>query len=202
MGAAARPTLLLHSCCGPCASVTVPAWREQGHEVHALFFNPNIEPKAEYDRRLAAMVTLADALALPLQVVTAEEAGDETRAALEVWQEARDAAGPGDREGRCRLCVVVRLFETARRAALAGVPGFATTLAISPHQDHRQIREAGLMAAATFDVELLYDDQRSLFRRHYDESRRLGLYRQSYCGCVLSKWEAWHERQARRRQRG
>ena len=201
MAADARRRLLLHSCCGPCASVAAPAWREQGREVRALFFNPNIEPAVEYERRLEAMRSLAEAIAMPLDVVAADEVGDETQPALEVWRDAQDAAGPGDREGRCRLCVVVRLFETARRAAVDGIPAFATTLAISPHQAHEQIREAGLMAGATFDVEFLYEDQRDLFPRHYEESRRLSLYRQSYCGCVLSKWEAWHERQARREAR-
>ena len=170
-------------------------------EVRALFFNPNIEPPVEYERRLEAMHTLAEAIDLPLEVVAAEAAGDETQPALEVWRDAGEAAGPGDREGRCRLCVVMRLFETARRAAEEGVPSFATTLAVSPHQAHDQIREAGLMAGAAFDVEFLYEDQRALFPRHYEESRRLGLYRQPYCGCALSKWEAWHERQARRESR-
>jgi len=193
--------LLLHSCCGPCASVAAPAWREAGRDVTALFFNPNIEPAQEYDRRREAMVTLAEALALQLETVAPDDAGAETMPALEVWRDAQPAVGPGDREGRCRLCVVMRLFETARRAALAGVPAFATTLAISPHQSHEQIKEAGLMVGATFDVEFLYEDQRPIFRRHYEESRRLGLYRQSYCGCVLSKWEAWHERRERRDRR-
>lgn len=188
--------LLLHVCCGPCASVALPDWREAGREPRGLFFNPNIEPIAEYQRRLGAAQTLAGAYVMPLEVVAAEEAGEETLGALAAWQDAWRAQGPADREGRCRLCIVVRLFETARRASATGIPAFATTLAVSPYQDHREIQEAGLMAAATFGVEFLYRDQRPLFRRNFDESRRLGLYRQRYCGCALSKWEAWHGRRS------
>jgi predicted adenine nucleotide alpha hydrolase (AANH) superfamily ATPase len=190
--------LLLHVCCGPCASVAVPDWRETGHTPRALFFNPNIEPQAEYERRLAALHTLAVDIDLPVVVEGADDAGDETRGALAAWRDGWRADGPADREGRCRLCIVLRLFETARRAAEVGAPAFATSLAVSPYQSHEMIREAGAMAAATFGVEFVYRDQRPLFRRQFDECRRLGLYRQSYCGCALSKWEAWHDRRARR----
>ncbi len=190
--------LLLHACCGPCASVAVPDWREAGRTVTTLFFNPNIEPAAEYRRRLESMRTLAGAVAAPLIVVEADEAGDETQRAFEAWRDAVSAVGPADREARCRLCIVVRLFESARQAAQRGFPRFATTLSVSPYQMHDAIEEAGLMAAATFGVEYLYRDQRPLFQRHYEESRRLGLYRQPYCGCALSKWEAWHQKRARR----
>jgi epoxyqueuosine reductase len=194
--------LLLHLCCGPCASVAVPDWQDAGFEPQGLFFNPNIEPAAEYERRLAAAQTLARAYAVPLEVADATEAGEETLGALTVWRDAWRADGPADREGRCRLCIVVRLFETARRASMADLPSFATTLTVSPYQDHEAIQEAGLMAAATFGVEFLYRDQRPLFRRNFDESRRLGLYRQRYCGCALSKWDAWHGRRARRTAMG
>lgn len=190
--------LVLHACCGPCASVVVPDWRACGATVTCLFFNPNIEPVAEYERRLSALRRLAEAEDVPLRVLRATEAGDETTRALEAWRDAADAVGPADREARCRLCIVVRLFETARQTAALGLPRFSTTLAVSPYQLHDAIRESGLMAAATFGVEFEYRDQRSLFRRHYEESRRLGLYRQQYCGCALSKWEAWHEKRARR----
>jgi predicted adenine nucleotide alpha hydrolase (AANH) superfamily ATPase len=195
-------SLLLHVCCGPCASVAVSDWRASGLSVAALFFNPNIEPASEYQRRLEAARTVAEALGLPLEEVSAGAAGDETLGALDIWRDGWCAGGPADREGRCRLCIVVRLFETARHAAAGGVPSFATTLTVSPYQRHEIIEEAGLMAAATFGVEFLYRDQRPLFRRHFEESRRLGLYRQSYCGCVLSKWEAWHEHRARRASAG
>lgn len=189
--------LLLHSCCAPCASVSVPDWRDSGFIVTMLLFNPNIEPQTEYERRLTAARRFAAARDVPLLVRSAEEAGEETSRALEAWRDAAGVVGPADKEARCRLCIVLRLFETARQAATLGFPRFATTLSVSPYQIHEAIEEAGLMAAATFDVEYLYRDQRSLFRRHHEESRRLDLYRQRYCGCVPSKWEAWHSRRPR-----
>lgn len=193
--------LLLHACCGPCATVAVPDWRSTGADVTCLFFNPNVEPALEYHRRLTAMRRFADAARVPLRVLAEEDAGEETLRALEAWRDAAEVVGPTDREARCRLCIVVRLFETARQAATMQLPRFSTTLAVSPYQLHDAVRESGLMAAATFGVDFVYRDQRPSFHRHLEESRRLGLYRQPYCGCVLSKWEAWHQKHARRSRR-
>ena len=78
------------------------------------------------------------------------------------------------------------------------MPRFSTTLTVSPYQRHDLIERAGEEAAAEWGVEFLYRDLRAHFRHSYDESRRLGLYRQRYCGCVVSKWRAWESRRARR----
>lgn len=176
-------TLLLHTCCGPCSTVTVPAWRAEGLHPAAFFYNPNIGPRAEFERRLAAMRTLAATLELPL--------------AEGPTPEVEPLAPAGPAPARCRLCIGRRLDETARRAGELGIPRFATTLALSPYQPHDVIRQCGEEAAARHGVDYLYVDHRHLFASHHDECRRLGLYRQRYCGCVASKWEAWHDRRAR-----
>ena len=185
-GGCGKDALLLHTCCAPCSTVTVPAWRSDGLEPAAFFHNPNIAPGAEFARRLTAMRLLAAALDLALEVGPRP---DETRLVAE-----------GAAPARCRRCIGRRLDETARRARELGVTRFATTLALSPYQPHDVIRDCGEEAAARHGVEFLYVDQRGLFQRHYDECRRLGLYRQPYCGCAAGKWEAWHERAARRRR--
>jgi len=179
-------TLLLHACCAPCSSVTAPAWRTEGLEPVALFCNPNIAPAAEYARRLGAMRRLAEALALPLEEVTP---GEDDR--------LRYGACGGEAPDRCRACIGHRLDVCAQRARELGVQRFATTLALSPYQPHNVIRAAGEEAGDRHGVEFLYSDQRELFSRHYEECRRLGIYRQPYCGCVPSKWEAWHQRRPR-----
>jgi len=79
------------------------------------------------------------------------------------------------------------------------VPRFSTTLSVSPYQRHDLIRAAGERAAAITGVDFVYLDLRDSFRQSYAESRRLDLYRQPYCGCAASKWEAWHARRERKR---
>jgi len=179
-------SLLLHTCCGPCAVGSIPAWRAEGLEPVSLFCNPNIQPAAEYDRRLTCARTVAKVLAVRLEVAETDVAP-----ALPWLEEACTSGHPPAAPERCRGCIGARLQAAARRCALLTLPRFATTLAISPYQPHEFLRELGEAAAAEHGVEFLYMDQRRLYARSRDESRRLGLYRQPYCGCVASKWEAW-----------
>ncbi len=90
------------------------------------------------------------------------------------------------------------MADAAAAAVAAAATRFSTTLSVSPYQRHDLIRAAGAAAADEHGVQFVYLDLRARFRESYAESRRLGLYRQKYCGCAASKWEAWSERRARK----
>ncbi len=171
--------LLLHTCCGPCASATIPFWTERGVEVTGLFFNPNIHPLLEWRRR----ATGAEDVALFTGVEMVEDYAYDPAA----WF-AEVVPGEGS---RCRRCIGQRLARAAAEAVARGCDAFSSTLSISPYQDHEAIRETGAEAAARYGVEFLYED----LRPRYTESRRLsrewGIYRQKYCGCLLSEWERY-----------
>lgn len=184
--------LLLHACCGPCSTVAVPAWRERGIEPLAWFRNPSIQPGAELERRLESMWRFARAAGLDLLV--GEDIGQAA-----AWREWAAMAETTTADRRCETCLALRLDAAAASAARLGVPRFSTTLSVSPYQRHDLIRAAGEAAAVEHGVDFVYLDLRTSFRQSYAESRRLGLYRQPYCGCAVSKWEAWQERAARRR---
>ena len=184
--------LLLHVCCGPCSTVAVPAWRERGVEPVAWLHNPNIQPAAELERRHESMRRFSRAAGLELVV---EERLSEA-AAWREWTAGLGAAAPDE---RCATCLGLRLRAAAATAARLGVPRFSTTLSVSPYQRHDLIQAAGQTAAAEHGVTFAYLDLRGAFRQSYSESRRLDLYRQAYCGCAASKWEAWHERSLRKR---
>jgi predicted adenine nucleotide alpha hydrolase (AANH) superfamily ATPase len=184
--------LLLHACCGPCSTVAVPAWRERGVEPVAWFHNPNIQPRVEFERRLESMQRFSRASGLDLVVDTAP---------APAWADwARSAAtAPPDR--RCAVCLGLRLGAAAAAASRLGVRRFATTLTVSPYQRHDLIIAAGVRAGADHGVDFVYLDLRPDFRASHDEARRLDLYRQRYCGCAASKWEAWQEQRQRLRER-
>jgi predicted adenine nucleotide alpha hydrolase (AANH) superfamily ATPase len=187
--------LLLHACCGPCSTVSVPAWRSEGLEPTLLFLNPNIHPDDERRRRLESLARFAAATRVDVAVDDSLGPADWLLAV----GEGRDGlARAVDDEARCAACLALRLGETARQAAQRALPRIATTLTVSPYQRHDLIRRAGEEAAAAWGVEFLYRDLRPYFHTSYDESRRLGLYRQRYCGCVVSLWRAWEQRVARR----
>jgi epoxyqueuosine reductase len=186
--------LLLHACCGPCSTVAVPAWRERGVEPVAWFENPNIQPATELERRTDSMWRYARAAALEL--IEPEGAGESP--AWAAWRAGLRDATP---EERCAGCLGLRLDAAGAAARDLGFARFSTTLTVSPYQRHDLIVSAGEAAAGEHGVDFVYLDVRERFRNGYGESRRLGLYRQPYCGCVASKWEAWHERRARRARR-
>jgi hypothetical protein len=184
--------LLLHTCCGPCSTVAVPAWRERGAEPVAWFQNPNIQPAAELERRIESMRRYSRAAGLELVI----DRQHREPSAWDRWAVATRLAEPAE---RCAECLGLRLRAAAAAAARLGVPRFSTTLSVSPYQRHDLIERAGEAAADEHGVTFVYLDLRDSFRLSYGESRRLDLYRQPYCGCVASKWEAWHVRTALRK---
>jgi len=169
------PRLLLHACCGPCAEYPARTLLAEGFELRGYFFNPNINPQAEHDRRRDNLLALAAQLNIPVDV---DEAYDE-----EAW---RSMEAPE----RCRMCYTVRLEAAARHASEIGFPRFTTTLLISPYQDHEALKEIGEAAARAHGVEFFYRDFRPHFREGQQQAREDGLYRQKYCGCIRSLEES------------
>ncbi len=172
-------SVLLHSCCGPCATYTVRNLEEQGLKVSALWHNPNIHPFTEHRKRLEAMQTLSKAWEFPLIVTEGYEMVDFIRAV---------AGHEGD---RCRDCYRIRLNKTARIARENGFDTFTTTLLISPYQDHELIREIGDQAAQENEVEFMFEDFSPGFRESHRMARELDLYFQKYCGCIYSEYERY-----------
>ncbi len=187
--------LFLHTCCGPCATVAVPAWRSEGFEPSLWFWNPNIQPDAEHSRRRDSFTRFAAAE----KVAIVPSVARPSWARSVGWKLWTATLLEMSADERCRRCLRLRLLSAGEAAASAGASRFSTTLSVSPYQRHDLIREYGEEAGARYGVPFVYRDLRTHFRQSYAESRRLGLYRQPYCGCAASKWEAWGERQARRR---
>lgn len=171
--------LLLHACCGPCAAYPTQQLRREEFAVAAFWYNPNIHPFAEHERRREAMARFAAAAELELR--TAE--------GYDLVPFLRAVAGHESLGERCRICYRLRLERTARAAREGGFDAFSTTLLISPHQDEAALREIGEEVGAAAGVPFYYER----FRRGYGErgrqARELGLYLQDYCGCLYSEWE-------------
>ena len=172
-------TLLIHSCCAHCAAFPVSYWRNQGYQVSALWYNPNVHPYLEHERRLEAMKSLAEKMDLPLSLFES----------YDIIEYFRCVAGR--EEERCRFCFELRLAKTAALARERGFDAFTSTLLISPHQKHELLRETGSRLAQEKGVDFLYAD----LRKRYSDSRHitkpLDLYRQQYCGCIYSEWERY-----------
>lgn len=173
--------LLLHACCAPCSLEPVRLLMEEGFEPTILWSNPNIQPLAEHDRRLAELQRWCIENDLPLIVASDDR---------ERWENGAARVGALDRDRRCRACYALRLAEACRVARREGFGHVATTLAVSPYQLFDVCNEVlGRLAAAQGLTPVIRD-----FRPWYPEatrkSRELGMYRQNYCGCRFSAAEA------------
>lgn len=176
-----RPTLLLHSCCGPCSSYVLE-YLTQYFEVYLSYYNPNIQPRSEYDKRLENQKLVLE----HIPGVTLAECGYDG--------EAYNAAVAGlesEPEGgaRCTECFRLRLDFAAREAARLECEYCCTTLSVSPHKDAQRINALGYEICAKYGVKWLPGDfkKRNGYKRSIELSNEYGLYRQDYCGCLYSK---------------
>ncbi|MDR2428759.1 MAG: epoxyqueuosine reductase QueH, partial [Candidatus Margulisbacteria bacterium] len=161
--------------CAPCSSAVLEKLAPE-YELTVLFFNPNIQPAEEYQKRLAQFAKLQNNFAFKLLALPYEP---------QEWLDlTKDWAAEPEGGARCQICFNYRLSYTAAQAD--GYAGFATTLSISPHKNFAQITSAGQEAARRRGGKFLNFDFRGLYPRSCQLSRELGLYRQKYCGCMYA----------------
>ncbi len=176
--------ILLHLCCAPCTIYPLQVLRADGAEVQGFFYNPNIHPYQEFQRRLHTLMEYAAQVGLPLTVHQSYDLEEFLR--LVVFREKE----------RCPFCYALRLRATARLARQAGFEAFSSTLLYSRYQQHDRLREIGQQIGQEEGVPFHYADFRLGWRAGIDESKRLGLYRQQYCGCIYSEKERYDKPRA------
>jgi epoxyqueuosine reductase len=167
--------ILLHACCGPCASASVERLRKEGYEPLLYYANSNIWPENEWDKRRLYIERLADILGAEL--IIEPYAHDEWKQSVRGF-EAEPEGGP-----RCKACFAYNLELAAVKARDAGIHRFTTTLTISPHKNSGIIFSVGNRSARFLPVDF---KKRSGFKRSIELSKRFDLYRQDYCGCEYS----------------
>lgn len=168
--------VLLHVCCGPCASACVPRLRAAGHETALFFANSNIDTPEEFERRRAAAARLAADEGVDL-IVLPYDHDDWRRTVAEGLEDAPEKGA------RCARCFRYNLKKTAAAAAAGGYDAFTTSLTVSPH------KPSAMVFAASDDPRFLKEDfkKRDGFKLSVRRAAELGLYRQSYCGCEFSR---------------
>ena len=174
-----KPKLLLHACCGPCTCGVYPQVSPY-FDVSILYYNPNIYPKEEYDKRLENLKIVNKHW--PFKLIECEY--DESVYLCQV------KGFEGEKEGgkRCEICFKNRMRKAAEYAKENGYDIFTTTLSVSPYKNSELLNEIGNNLEDELGMRYLYSN----FKKHggYKESIRIskefGLYRQNYCGCRFS----------------
>ena len=177
------PRVLLHSCCGPCSSAVLE-YITQYFDVTLLWYNPNLYPKEEFDRRFKTQVELIEKMGLADKVdILAEPWKSE-----DYYRRVKGLENEPEGGKRCAECFRLRLLETARLAKHYGYDYFCTTLTLSRHKDTVLINTIGEEIAKAVGVSWLPSDfkKRNGENRSIELSEQYGLYRQLYCGCEFS----------------
>jgi predicted adenine nucleotide alpha hydrolase (AANH) superfamily ATPase len=184
----ASNSLLLHVCCGPCAIMPVIRLQEMGYAVTAWFMNPNIHPLTEYLLRREAAVQCAQELQIP--ILHADETWDIT-----AW--LRAVHGRDQAPQRCAYCCENRLEAAFMAAARLGFAHFSSSLLYSRYQPHDVIRRAGERLSSSPGPKFVYRDFRHDWQEGIDRSKKMGIYRQKYCGCIYSEAERYAKKLSR-----
>lgn len=180
------PRLFLHSCCAPCSSYVLE-YLSRYFEITVFFYNPNISPAEEYEKRVEEIRRMIGEMEFvhPVKLVEGE---------YDPQVFFRMAKGmehiPEGRE-RCFGCYRLRMEEAARLAKEGNYDYFTTTLSISPLKNAQKINEIGEELAEIYQVSHLPSDfkKKNGYKRSIELSGEYELYRQDYCGCVFSKLE-------------
>lgn len=178
------PKLLVHSCCAPCSSYVLE-YLSDYFEITVYYYNPNIYPEAEYNRRAKEQEDLINSMPLknPVRFINGKYEPQKYYELIKGHE--KDSEG-GD---RCAICYRMRLEEAAKVAREGGYEFYTTTLTISPHKNADKLNEIGQELASIYGVLFLPSDfkKRNGFKRSVELSDEYGLYRQDYCGCIFSK---------------
>ncbi len=172
--------ILLHVCCANCAVVPIELLKDK-FKISLFWYNPNIHPAGEYQKRLADVERLATIYRVEL-----------VRGEYDQEQWFNLVKGlEGEPEGgqRCRICFQMRLEKTARLAQTIRIPYFATSLTVGTQKNARIINQLGKELAEKYGLEFFAADfkKKDGFKKSVVLSKKYNFYRQNYCGCLYSQ---------------
>ena len=175
-----KEKVLLHACCAVCAAHPIELMKTAGYEVIVYFFNPNIYPEPEYERRLNELIRYSKKKEIELIVDTLDHTS---------WQNyISGLENEPERGKRCTKCFEYRLKAAAIHAVKLGIDKFTTSLTVSPHKNSKVIMEKGREAALEHGINFLEYDfkKQNGFLKTMEIAKKEGFYRQQYCGCEYS----------------
>ncbi len=176
-----KPKLLLHSCCAPCSSYVITYLKDY-FDITVLYYNPNIAPQEEYEKRKAEQKRLISSFPF----VSFLDCDYDN----ELYEEkVKDLQKEKEGGKRCHVCFTLRLFKTAQIAKEKEFDYFGTTLTVSPHKNAQVINDIGQKISQEWMIPFLVSDfkKKDGYKKSIELSKKYQLYRQNYCGCLYSK---------------
>ena len=187
-------TLLMHTCCAPCAGEIMQALAASNVNTTLFFYNPNIHPRQEYILRKEENKRYADKLGMAF--IDADYDSDRW------FERAKGMEDEPERGRRCTMCFDMRFERTALYAHEHDFKLISSTLGISRWKNMDQINDCGARAAKAYP-EMTYWTlnwrKQGGSQRMLEISKREQFYQQEYCGCVYSLRDTnnWRKSQGR-----
>lgn len=180
------PKLLLHACCAPCSSYVIE-YLSKYFSITIYYYNPNIYPENEYQRRINELKKFINNYKTINKVTFIEEEYNQK----DYYNSIKGLEKLGERSERCYNCYKLRMEKACEFAKNNNYDYFTTTLSISPYKDSNWINEIGEYLENKYNIKYLYSDfkKKNGYKKSLELSKEYGLYRQDYCGCVYSKEE-------------
>lgn len=175
-----KKSILLHSCCGPCSSACIERLKDY-FNITVLYYNPNIEPKEEYEHRKSEQKRLLEAW--NIDFMECDYDNETFRCHIKGLENEPEGGS------RCSICFSLRLNYTAKCAKENNFDYFGTTLTVSPHKNSEVINKLGIRIGSSVGVNYLCADfkKREGYKRSIELAKEYELYRQDYCGCQYSR---------------
>ena len=172
--------IVCHACCAVCSLFPLQKLKEFELEPVIYFYNPNIYPQEEYQRRLAELERYCSENNIQLFIEEYEPA---------VWNDAvKGFEAEPERGKRCEICFKLRLEKTAQFAVKNNINLLTTTLTVSPHKNSKTIFTVLEEVCGKYNLEYLKCDFKKengfLITSRLAEEQN--FYRQKYCGCKYS----------------
>lgn len=177
-----KPSLLLHSCCGPC--VTYPLTFLYEHFDITIFYNnSNIYPESEYNLRLNELKEFVKNNYPDIKIIIPPYNNEEYNKFLKSFKEMPEG------QERCFACYAKRMDEGFLYASENNFEYYTTTMTVSRQKNSQKLNKIGSLLEKKYkNVKYFYSDFKKkdgilIGSRIAKENN---MYRQDYCGCIYS----------------
>lgn len=176
-----KHSILLHSCCAPCSSHVISVLKDY-FDITILYYNPNISPIQEYEKRKQEQINFIKQLDCGIKIMDCDYDNDVYEKCIKGLENEKEGGA------RCLKCFGLRLEKTAKLASINNFDYFCTTLTVSPYKNSQVINNIGKELMNIYNVKWLYSDfkKEEGYKHSIALSKQYNLYRQDYCGCIYS----------------